>query len=344
MRTPTAVADVEQLEDLLSTPSPALIEAMAQWDDGLLVLGAGGKMGPTLCRMAARALAAAGRPHRVVAVSRFSDARAREALEAAGVQTIACDLLDPQHISALPDCRHVMFMAGRKFGSTGAEAATWATNAFLPGLLASRFRESRWVVFSSGNVYPLVPVASGGCTEEDPPGPVGEYAQSVLGRERVFEYFSRTYGTPVTLLRLNYAVELRYGVLVDIAQAVAAGQAVDVTMGYVNVIWQRDANEYALRAFALCQSPPAVLNVTGPETVSVRWAAAELGRLLGRPARVTGEEAPTALLNNAARCFRLFGYPRTTLGEMMELVADWIRRGGPTHGKPTHFQTRDGRF
>ncbi len=344
MSRPSAVADVGQLEELLSTPGPELVAEAARWEDGLLVLGAGGKMGPTLCRMAARALAAAGRSQRVVAVSRFSDPQARAALEAAGVQTISCDLLDPQAVASLPDCRHIVFMAGRKFGSTGAEAATWATNAYLPGLLAARFPHARWVVFSSGNVYPLVPVLSGGCTEADPPAPVGEYAQSVLGRERIFEHFSRTLGTPVTLIRLNYAVELRYGVLVDVAQAVAAGEEVDVTMGHVNVLWQRDANEYALRAFSLCQSPPAILNVTGPETVSVRWVAEELGRRLGRAPRIVGQEAPTALLNNAARCFRLFGYPRTTLGEMLDLVADWVGRGGVTHGKPTHFQTRDGRF
>ena len=337
-------SSVEELEAALSEPSEALVEEVAAWDDGLMVLGAGGKMGPTLCRMARNALRKAGKNYDVVAVSRFSDPREKEKLEAAGVRTISADLLDPERVRALPDCKNVIFAAGRKFGSTGGESITWAMNAYLPGLVASRFASSRIAVFSSGNVYPFVPVGSGGCSESDPVGPVGEYAQSVLGRERIFEYFSRTHGTKVTLIRLNYAVELRYGVLVDIAQKVAAEEPVDVTMGYVNVVWQRDANEYAIRALGIASSPPAILNVTGPEIVSVRRAAEAIAARLGKQARFTGQEAPTALLNNAARCHGLFGYPRMPLDRMIDLVAAWIGRGGVTHGKPTHFETRDGKF
>ncbi|HET7558456.1 MAG TPA: NAD-dependent epimerase/dehydratase family protein, partial [Limnochordia bacterium] len=267
---------VAELEAALSKPSDALVEAVRAWSGDLIVLGAGGKMGPTLCKMAARAYAAASHKGRVIAVSRFSDERARATLEAAGVQTLSCDLLDPQAVAKLPDAPNLIFMAGRKFGSTGAEATTWAINTFVPGLVASRFRGARVAVFSSGNVYPLVPAASGGCAEEHATGPIGEYAQSVLGRERMFEYFSREGDLKVVQIRLNYAVELRYGVLVDIAQKVAAGASVDVSAGFFNVIWQRDANEYALRALDLAASPAAILNVAGPETVSTRWAAQAL--------------------------------------------------------------------
>ena len=340
----TAFASVDELEAALSEPSDALVEELAGWDDGLIVLGAGGKMGPTLCRMALNAFRRAGKRHDVIAVSRYSNPVEKEKLEAAGVRTISADLLDPQAVKALPDCKHVIFAAGRKFGSTGGEALTWAMNSYLPGLVADRFRSSKIAAFSSGNVYPFVPVGSGGCSEDHPVGPVGEYAQSVLGRERIFEHFSRTNGTPVTIIRLNYAVELRYGVLVDIATAIKAGQPIDVTMGSVNVVWQRDANEYALRSLSLASSPPTILNVTGPETVSVRWAAEKLAARMGLSVSFTGEEAPTALLNNASFCHGRFGYPKMSLIQMIDLVAEWIGRGGETHGKPTHFDTRDGKF
>lgn len=343
-QTDRPIASVEELESALSEPSEALVQDMSSWDDGLMVLGAGGKMGPTLCRMAANAFRRGGADREVIAVSRFTNPVEKEKLEAAGVRTVSADLMDPESLRALPDCKNIIFAAGRKFGSTGGESVTWAMNAYLPGLVASRFAGSRIAVFSSGNVYPFVPVGSGGCSEEHPVGPVGEYAQSVLGRERIFEYFSRTSGTPVTLIRLNYAAELRYGVLVDIASAIAAGEPVDVTMGHVNVVWQRDANEYAIRSLGLADSPPTVFNLTGPETVSVRWAAERLADAMGKDVTFVGEESPTALLNNAARCHKLFGYPRTSLAQMISLVADWIGRGGATHGKPTHFQTRDGKF
>jgi nucleoside-diphosphate-sugar epimerase len=335
------------LDDLLSTPHPALVAEIAALPGDFVVLGVGGKMGPTLARLARRAAdeADGGRSgRRVVGVSRFTEPGLREALHGAGVETVAADLLDRAAVAALPAAPNVVFMAGRKFGSTGGEALTWAMNSYVPALIAERYAGSRLVVFSSGNVYPLVPVASGGATEETPPEPVGEYAQSVLGRERLFEHFSRQQGLAVVQLRLNYAIDLRYGILVDVAQQVLAGEAVDVSMGHVNVIWQGDANAVALRALALAASPPAMLNLTGPETVSVRWLAGRFGDLFGREARLTGEESPTALLNNAARCYRRFGYPAVPLDLMVEWVAAWVGRGARTLGKPTHFQEREGRF
>jgi nucleoside-diphosphate-sugar epimerase len=303
-----------------------------------------GKMGPSLARRARRAADEAGVRKRIVGVARFSNPRVREELEAAGVETICADLLDEEQLQALPELPNVIYMAARKFGTTGNEYLTWALNTYLPGRVAERFRRSRIVAFSSGNVYPLVPIAHGGPTEATPPDPVGEYAQSVLGRERMFEYFSARYGTPVTLLRLNYAIDLRYGVLVDIALKVYQRQPVNLAMGQVNVIWQGDANSVALRAFRLCQSPPAVLNVTGPETVSVRSLAWKFARRFGVEPIFEGTEAPTALLSDASLCHRLFGYPEVTLEQMIEWVAEWIRAGGVLWNKPTHFEVRDGRF
>jgi nucleoside-diphosphate-sugar epimerase len=235
-------------------------------------------------------------------------------------------------------------MAGRKFGSTGGEPLTWAMNSFVPALVAERYRDSRIVVFSSGNVYPLTPVALGGPTEEHPTGPVGEYAQSALGRERMFQHFSERFGTPGVILRLNYAIDLRYGVLLDVATKVFERRAVDLTMGHANVIWQGDANSVALRALEHCQSPPLVLNLTGPETVSIRQLVLRFGAILGIEPTFSGVEAPTALLSNAGRCFRLFGYPEVTLDEMIEWTAQWVGMGGRTLAKPTHFEVRDGKF
>jgi nucleoside-diphosphate-sugar epimerase len=280
----------------------------------------------------------------VVGVSRFTEPGLRDALHGAGVETLVADLLDPAAVAALPAAPNVVFMAGRKFGSSGGESLTWAMNCYVPALVAARYGGARVTVFSSGNVYPLLPVASGGATEETPPQPVGEYAQSVLARERLFEHFARQNGLGAVLLRLNYAIDLRYGILVDVAQQVLAGEAVDVTMGHVNVIWQGDANRVALQALARATTPPAIINLTGPETVSVRWLAGRFGELLGRPALIRGEEAPDALLNNAARCHRLFGYPSVTLDQMVEWVAAWVSAGARTLGKPTHFQERSGRF
>ncbi len=334
----------EQLDERLSRPTPELIEDLARLPGDIVLLGVGGKMGPTLARMARRAADEAGERRHVIGVSRFSEPGVREELEAAGVETIACDLLDRAAVARLPDAPNVIFMAGRKFGSTGDEARTWAMNTYVPALVAERYRDARIVVFSSGNVYPLVPVASGGATEECPPAPVGEYAQSVLARERMFEYFSQVYGTPVVLLRLNYAIDLRYGVLLDVAQRVAAHMPIDLAMGHVNVIWQGDANAIALRSLTLCESPPYVLNVTGPETISIRWLATEFGARLGVAPVFEGCEADTALLSNAARCFKHFGYPTVPLAQMIDWVAHWVKIGGPTLGKPTHFEQREGKF
>jgi nucleoside-diphosphate-sugar epimerase len=333
-----------QLEDVLSTPSAADAQAMAALDGDLLILGISGKMGPSLAHRARRACDAAGVKKRIIGVARFSNPATRGLLEGWGIEVIAADLLEPGALANLPDAPNVVYMAARKFGATGNESLTWAMNSFLPGLVAQRFRESRIVAFSSGNVYPLVPVLQGGPTESCPVAPVGEYAMSALGRERMFGHFSREHGTPVTLLRLNYAVELRYGVLVDIGLKVFERRPVDLSMGHANVIWQGDANSVTLRSFAICQSPPAVLNVTGPETVSVRWAARRFADHFGIDPIHEGAESETALLSNAARCHQLFGYPSVCVEQMIEWIAAWIGMGGATLNKPTHFEVRDGKF
>ncbi len=333
-----------ELEERLSRPSAADVEFLRELEGDILILGVAGKMGPSLARRICRAAEQAGVRKRILGVARFSNPAVRRQLEDAGVETIAADLLDEDQLRALPDAPNVIYMAARKFGTTGNEYLTWALNTYLPGRVAERYRDSRIVAFSSGNVYPLVPVTHGGPTESAPADPVGEYAQSVLGRERIFEYFSARYGTPVVLLRLNYAIDLRYGVLPDIGLKVYERRPVNVSMGMVNVIWQGDANSVALRAFRLCQSPPAILNVTGPETLSVRSLALKFGERFGVAPIFEGVEAPTALLSDASRCHRLFGYPEVSVDEMIEWVAEWIRLGGVMWNKPTHFEVRDGKF
>ena len=338
------VPDVGALEELLSRPTPAALAALRTLDSDLVILGAAGKMGPTLARMAVRGLAELGLPYQVYGVARFSQPGSREALAQAGVQTISCDLLDREALARLPDSRNVIFMAGQKFGTTGAQHLTWGINTYLPGLAAERYAGARTVVFSTGNVYPLTPIAYGGAREGDEPAPVGEYAASCLGRERIFEFFSRVHGLPCAIMRLNYAVDLRYGVLVDVARKVWAGEPVDVTMGAANVIWQGDANGQALALLAHAATPPFICNITGPETVSIRRAAEEFGARFGRPAQIVGTEAPTALLSNAARAQQLFGYPTVSLQQMLDWIARWVAQGGAQLGKPTHFEARDGRF
>jgi nucleoside-diphosphate-sugar epimerase len=340
----TLIQSEAELEGLLSRPSEADQAALRDIDGDLLILGAGGKMGPSLAQRARRAADQAGVSKNIVAVSRFSDQAAEKLLRESGVETIRADLLDFDRLGALPDAPNVIFMAGRKFGSAGAPSLTWATNAALPARVAERYRNSKIVAFSSGNVYPFVPIASGGATEETAPGPVGEYAQSVLARERLFEFFSERYGIRVCLLRLNYAIDLRYGVLLDIGSNVFAGRPVNLSMSHVNAIWQGDANSVCLRSFSLCQSPPAVLNLTGPEVLAVHDIALRFGELLGRPPVFEGQAADTALLNNAGRCHRLFGYPSVTADELIEWTAHWIQTSGPTWNKPTHFDAREGRF
>lgn len=344
MATPQSIASVEALEDLLSQPTDGVIETLRRLEGDILVLGVAGKMGPTLARMARRASDAAGARRRVIGVARFSDARQQSVLQEHGVDTIRCDLLDETAVTALPDAPNIVFMAGMKFGSTGQEALTWAMNCYLPAIVCKRYPRSRIVAFSTGNVYGLTPVTGGGSLETDAPNPLGDYAMSCLGRERIFEHFSRRLGIPMAMIRLNYACELRYGVLVDIARRVWAGETVDVEMGHLNTIWQTDANAMTLQAFDHLASPPRVLNITGPERLSVRDMATKLGALMNKRVTFSGSESPTALLANAALAQRLFGPPRVSVEQMLQWIADWVMRGGASLGKPTHFESRDGKF
>ena len=343
MSYPDSIQTVAQLEDLLSEPTEGVIETLGRLEGDLIVLGAGGKMGPSLTRMARRASDAAGAKRRVIAVSRFSSEQIELQLQADGVETIRCDLLDADKLQALPEAPNVVYMAGRKFGSTGNEPLTWAMNTHLPALVAQKFRHSKIVAFST-SIYGFTPVHLGGPVETDPPNPVGEYFASCLGRERMFEHFSSTLGVRIALIRLSYANELRYGVLMDLARQVWAETPIDVTTGHAHVIWQGDANAMALRAFDHVASPLRALNVTGPELVSIRKTADEFGRLLGKQVTFTGDEAPEAMLCNAEMAHRLFGDPRVSLQQMIHWIADWVRCGGQSLGKPTHFQVRNGNF
>ncbi|MEQ8348855.1 MAG: hypothetical protein RIB84_28920 [Sneathiellaceae bacterium] len=337
---PDTIADLDVLEELLSRPSPAVVRDLAGLDGDIILLGAGGKIGPSLARMARRACP----DRKVIAVARFSEAGVKEGLEADGVDCLTADLLDRSAIEALPKAKNVLFLAGRKFGSSGQQPLTWAMNAHLPALVAEAFRESRIVAFSTGCVYPFVPVLSGGATEDLPPDPPGEYAQSCVGRERMFEHFSNLHGTPGRLFRLNYAIDMRYGVLLDVAQKVRDRQPVDVAMGHVNVIWQGDANALALRCLAAATTPTSPINVSGPETISIRWLAGQFAERLGVPVEVTGAEAPTGWLTNTAEANRLFGYPDVPLKRLIDWTAAWAAAGGATHNKPTKFEVRDGRY
>jgi nucleoside-diphosphate-sugar epimerase len=344
MDLPDAIRGTDHLEELLSEPSAAAIDAMRRLDGDLLILGVAGKMGPTLARMARRALDAAGRAGRVIGVSRFSSLAQQDALERVGVETIRCDLLADGALAQLPDAPNLIFMAGRKFGSTGDEPLTWAMNAHLPALVCRRYPTSRIVAFSTGNVYGLTPAGHGGSREEDAPAPVGEYAMSCLGRERLFEHFSRANRTPVAILRLNYATEMRYGVLVDLARRVLQREPIDLSMGYFNAIWQADANAMALAALAHVSSPALIVNIAGAEELSVRATGMEWARRLGVDVRFTGREADDALLSNGARGWALFGRPRVDASRLLAWTADWLQHGGESLDKPTHFESRSGRF
>jgi len=335
------IRTIAELEELLSRPSDFDRAAMAALAGDLLILGVGGKMGPTL---ALRAKRAAAPGQRIIAVARFSEPGLKERLEQAGIECRTADLLDAAQLNRLPDAPNVLCMFGRKFGSTEDPTLTWAMNVFAPGLVCERYKSSKIVAFSSGNVYAFTPVARGGATESDSLSPVGEYAWTGLGRERIYDYHSRRNGTPTALLRLNYAIDLRYGVLLDIGTRVFERKPVDVSMGAVNVIWQGDANSVALRAFPHATSPAFVINLTGPETLSVRAVAESFGAHFGVKPEFTGAESNDALLNNAQRCHRMFGYPTVTPHQMIEWTARWIGMGGATLGKPTHFDTRDGKF
>ena len=331
----------EELDDALSLPRPETTAALDACPGDVVILGAGGKMGPTLSRMARRA---ARDSRRVIAVSRWSSADARQRLESAGVETVSCDLMDRDLVAKLPDASNVIFMVGQKFGTTDAPEMTWGMNTLVPAFCADRYRDARIVAFSTGNVYALTPVESGGSRETDTLAPVGEYAASCVGRERMFELHSRRYGARVSILRLNYAIDLRYGVLVDIALRVFRSEPVSVDMGYVNVIWQGDANRVAIETLPFAASPPFVVNLTGRETLSVREQAAWFGQRFGKSPRFTGSERPDALLSNTARMASSFAPPAMSVDDLRRRVADWVERGGPLLGKPTKFETRDGKF
>lgn len=336
--------DLAKLEKDILAPSRELIEDIKNIDGDIMLLGIGGKMGPSMAELAIRAIKSANIDKRVIGVSRFSTPELRLELENMGVHTIACDLLNESDLKSLPQVPNIIYLAGHKFGTTGNEDFTWAMNAYLPGLVASYFKNSNIVAFSSGNVLPFVPISDGGVSEETIPEPIGEYAQSCLGRERIFQYFSKKNTTPILIYRLNYAVDFRYGVLVEIAKNVKAKVPIDLTSENVNVIWQGDANEIAIRSLLHCQSPAKILNVTGPEILSIRWIAEQFARHFGTEAIFTGQSAGTALLNNASECHRLFGYPRTTIREAIEITAKWMHEGGELWSKDTHFQERKGKF
>lgn len=334
----------EKLDKLLSEPSDALIEDIKKIKGDIMVLGAGGKMGPTLCVLCKNAIKKAGIDKRVIAVSRFSDPIATELLKSQGVEIIPCDLLYKEKLYALPEVENIIYMAGRKFGTDGEEWKTWAMNATLPAFVADKFKKSNIVVFSSGNIYPIVPLSSGGCVETDRPGPVGEYTMSCLARERAFEYAANTYGTKIFIYRLNFAVDLRYGVLYDMANNIINGKPISLTTPCLNAIWQGSANEIAIRGLLHAASPVCKMNVTGPETVSIRKAASELGRYLGKEPVFEGEEGNDAYLNDASAAMEIFGYPQVSIKTLIRWQAEWLLDGGRGLGKPTHFEERKGSY
>jgi hypothetical protein len=337
---PTTIADIAALDELLCRPSQALVDDLKAVDGDIMVLGVAGKMGPTLAGLAK----AATPERRIIGVARFSDAKVKDWLHARGVETINCDLLDEAAVNALPKIPNIVFMAGRKFGAEGDLALTWAMNAHVPAIVAQAFRQSRIVAFSTGCVYPFVAVDGKGSDESMAPNPPGEYAQSCVGRERMFEYFSRKFATPGRLFRLNYAIDMRYGVLHDIASKVWQGTPIDVGLGHVNFIWQGDASAQALRCLAHCETPTSPINVSGHEILAVRDLAAKFGALFGRQPVIVGREEPTAWLTDTSQATRLFGLPIVDTAQLIAWTADWIARAMPSLGKPTKYEVRDGHY
>jgi len=336
--------DIKTVVKELLQPSEVLIRDMASLKGDILILGVGGKIGPSLALLAKQAIDRSGVQRKVIGISRFSESGLQEQLEKEGIETHIADLMNETELASLPEAENVLYLAGTKFGTTGKEPFTWAMNTYLPGRVAEKYKNSRIVVYSTGNVYPFSPVLRGGTDEKTSPAPVGEYGQSCLGRERIFQHFSEKYQTPLLIYRLNYANDLRYGVLVEIAKAVKEQRSIDLNTGHVNIIWQGDANEITLRSLHHCATPAKMLNVTGPETASVQWLAEQFGDIFGKTPVFTGEEQPSALLSNAAESFRIFGYPKVSLKQMISMTAEWLLQDGTTIYKPTHFQERKGEF
>lgn len=337
---PGSFPDEAALEEFMTRPSRALAESLSALSGDIMVLGVGGKMGPTLARLAKRAA-----PTKTVyGVARFSEADLKEKLQSHGIETIQADLLDRQALAELPKPENVVFMAGRKFGSTGSEALTWAMNVYMPGLVAEAFHASRIVTFSTTCVYPFVDVNSGGAREDLPPNPPGEYAQSCVGRERMFQHFSSTLDTPGCIIRLSYAIDMRYGVLFDVASSVFNERTIDLSMGHANVIWQGDANAQILMALHHCSVPAWPLNLSGRSVTSIRWLAEEFAKRMGKTAKFVGEPETSAWLANSDKAVSLFGEPLVPMDKMIDWCADWVARGGINLGKPTHFEVRDGAY
>ena len=338
--TDISAIDEQGLEDILSEPTEPAKKVVADLSGDIAVLGAGGKMGPTLAMM----LKKASSSKNIYAVSRFSDKAVRTRIEQAGIVAIEADLLDESLYRKLPNVENVFYMAGMKFGSTGNQPLTWALNSFVPALVARHYKDARIVVFSTGNVYPFFDITGDGASEDTVPEPIGEYSQSCLGRERMFQYFSQLYNTPVTLVRLNYANEPRYGIIVDLTLKVLNDEPVDLTMGAVNLIWQRDANDYIIRAITLAKSPPAILNVTGPDTIPIRRLAEEIANVLDKKPKFVSQQVQSALLSNASNCLGTFGCPQTTLEQMVSMIVKWVASGKKILNKPTKYDVRNGKF
>ena len=338
------MGEIESVYKNLLKPSDDLVDDMSKIDGDIIILGVGGKMGPGLARVAKQAVDKAGLNKKIIGVARFSEPGLEKELNDEGVETICADLLKDEQLQALPEVKNVLYLAGTKFGTSGNESFTWAMNAYLPGRVAQKFKKCRIVVFSTGNVYPLVPVAGGGATEDLLPEPIGEYGQSCLGRERVFQYFASKNNTPLLIYRLNYANDVTYGVLLEIAKSVKEKKPIDLTNGTANVIWQGDANEIALRALNHCAIPAKILNVTGPEIISIRSVAEQFGKMLGIEPEFLNKEQSTSFLSNATESFRLFGFPKVGLKQMMEVILEWLNQGGKILNKPTHFAERKGKY